>query len=54
MQIVDGKKIFTIVTINPGSTSTKIGVYRNDQKVIYREHLSYQGRTGQFDCVSLN
>ena len=51
MQIVDGKKIFTIVTINPGSTSTKIGVYRNDQKVFIENIYHTKEELEQFDCV---
>ena len=51
MKIVDGKKIFTIVTINPGSTSTKIGVYRNDQKVFIENIYHTKEELEQFDCV---
>ncbi len=51
MEIIDGKKIYTIVTINPGSTSTKVGVYENDQKVFIENIYHTKEELAQFNCV---
>lgn len=51
MKIIDGKRVYTIVAINPGSTSTKVGVYRNDQKVFIENIYHTKEELDQFDCV---
>lgn len=51
MQVINGEKIYTIVTINPGSTSTKIGVYHNDQKVFIENIYHTKEELSKFSCV---
>ncbi len=47
---MDGK-VYNIIAINPGSTSTKIGFYHNDQKV-WIENLHHEKEDlGKFSCI---
>jgi butyrate kinase len=45
------REIYTIVTINPGSTSTKVGAFENDQKVFIENIYHTKEELAQFNCV---
>lgn len=44
-------KIYNIIAINPGSTSTKIGYYHNDEKVWIENMHHEKDELGQFGCI---
>ena len=46
------KDIFKILTINPGSTSTKIAVYDNDQEVFEKTLRHSSDEIGQFETIA--
>lgn len=51
MEIENGEKVYHIVAINPGSTSTKVGVYYNDRKIFIENIYHSKEELAQFDCV---
>src|SRR3712207_3384427 len=46
------KDIYKILTINPGSTSTKIGVYDNDQEIFEKTLRHSADEIGQFETIA--
>lgn len=45
------KKIYNIIAINPGSTSTKVGFYHNDEKVWIENIHHEKDELAQFSCI---
>ena len=46
------KEVYRILTINPGSTSTKIAVYDNDKEVFEKTLRHSSEEIGQFENIS--
>lgn len=47
----EGNEIYKIVAVNPGSTSTKIGVYYNDRKVFIENVFHTEEEMSKFDTI---
>jgi butyrate kinase len=48
---MEDKKVYNIVAINPGSTSTKVGFYHNDQKVFIENIYHRPKEMERFDSI---
>ena len=51
VEIMEQEKKYRIVVINPGSTSTKVGVFMNEQKVFVERIYHDSSEMARFETI---